>query len=178
MEISINNVEFNDDSWKNLPSQRSWKETYTKAKFFLMSKLLNDQATSVLDKIDKMIEILVRNGDTYENMVLEIAVVYSILTNTNYKLEDLSFSVNKNIENAVQTLVQAGEQNNLNLIFENKEMPYLNKIKLSEYILNLKQPTSVSARFKTLVEAKKIVETFSGKTHKGLMKMLIEACNN
>ena len=63
-------------------------------------------------------------------------------------------------------------------IFENKKMPYLNKIKLAEYICQLEKCESISNRFRVLAESKKVVDLFNGKTHKGLMKMLIELCKN
>lgn len=178
MDISINNVEFNEDSWKNLPKQLGWKQLYAKIKVVLTSKLTEDQTKGVLNEIDNIIEILVRKGDTYESLVLEIAIVYTLLTNTQLNLNDLNLNINQYVEEGVNTLVLASNQGDLKSIFENKKMPYLNKIKLAEYICSLENSKSISNRFRVLAEAKKVVELFGGITHKGLMKMLIELCKN
>lgn len=178
MDISINNVDLNEDSWKNLPKQHSWKQTYANAKLVLSSKLTEEQSKDVLKKIDEVIEMLVRNGDTYESLVLEIAVVYTLLKHTQLELKDLNFKVSQYVEEGVNTLISASQQADLKSIFENKKMPYLNKIKLAEYICSLENSVSISSRFRVLAEAKKVIDLFNGKTHKGLMKILTEICKN
>lgn len=178
MDITINNVDLNEDSWKKLPEQHNWKQVYSKAKYFLMSKLEEDQANDVISKIDSIVKMLVSNGDTYESLVLEIAVVYALIANTQFELKDLNLGINQYIEEGVKTLILAKEQDDLKSIFENKKMPYLNKIKLAEYICQLEKCESISNRFRVLAESKKVVDLFNGKTHKGLMKMLIELCKN
>ena len=178
MEISVHNVDFNEDSWKNLPNQTDWKQLYKSVKTFLNLKLSSEQSKEVVNKIDNVIDILVRYGDTYESLVLEIAVVYGVLTNTQFGLKDLNLNLSQYVEEGANALILSKEKGDISSIFENKKMPYLNKIKLAEYICLLQNNKSTINRFRALAEAKQVIETFNGKTHKGLMNMLTELCKN
>ena len=88
---------------------------------------------TILQEIYDVVIALVKDGHTHEDLVLETAEWYILLKNANLKLSHLKSSLDINVYNGVNILLN----NSIHEICKNTEYLYLDKIKLAEFIVLL-----------------------------------------
>ncbi|MBQ9792818.1 MAG: hypothetical protein IJW32_03665 [Clostridia bacterium] len=174
-EKVLTNAVSYDDSWLSMPFTGNWKETYYFAKNNIKDNFNKKLASHIVDDIKAVLYHLVHDGNTYEDMVLNTAVLYLLVKKTGYDINLIQKKYDKFTYEGVKLLLDRENPDYLKNTFENDDFAYLNKIKLAEYIASLNKLTNSKdvvekTRKKKLVEY--VVKTFEGKTHRGLMTLL------
>lgn len=157
----------------DFPFSNTWKKTYEAIEQSLNEFGDEKEKNRILDKVAKMVNILVRNGNTYEDIVLETAQLYIFSKESEIDADIFEKTYGKYVVQGVKCLNQKLNSNEaLENVFKNQEMRYLSKIKLSEYLIELSSRGSVSKEL--LEEIDEVIKIYNQSTHKGLMKLLIE----
>lgn len=150
-----------------------WKITFETIKRTLIDVVDAGECERIVNKIYKVIDILVREASTYEDLVINIAQIYLFVKNTNLDSKMLEKVYGKKFIDAVNVL-----NNNLTgkaylkAIFENKQYKFLGKIKLAELIEIITSNKQVSKE--TLSEIDEIIASYQDNANQKLMKILKE----
>ncbi len=166
-------VEFFEISENELfPFSKTWKKTFEAIEKSLTEINNETEKERILQKVSNIVNVLVRYGTTYEDLVLETAQLYifakeaKIDANVFEKvygkgMVESIFSLNNTLE------TEAKQQD----VFENQKHKYLGKIKIAEYIGELITRENISKEL--LEEIDMVIKNYKERSHKGLMKMLI-----
>lgn len=164
---------FDISSGEDFPFSNTWKKTYEAIEKSLKEFGDEKEENRILEKVAKIVNILVRNGNTYEDIVLETAELYIFSKESKIDPSIFEKSYGKYVVAGVNCLNQTlNSDKNLESIFKNQDMRYLSKIKLAEYLIALSSSENVSKEL--LDEVDMVIETYNGFTHKRLMNLLIE----
>lgn len=174
-ENFLTNAVSYDDSWLSMPFTGNWKETYYFAKNYIKDNFNKKLSSAMVDNIRAVLYYLVHNGNAYEDLVLNTAILYLLVKKTGYDINLIQKNYDKFTYEGVKLLLDRENPDYLKNTFENDDFAYLNKIKLAEYIASLNKLTNSKdvfekTRKKKLIEH--VIKTFDGKTHKGLMTLL------
>lgn len=174
-ESVLTNAVSYDDSWLSMPFAENWKETYDFAKKHIEDNFNKKLASHMVDDIKAVLYYLVHDGNAYEDMVLNTAVLYLLVKKTGYNINLIEKDYDKFTYEGIKLLLDRENPDYLKNIFENDDFAYLNKIKLAEYIATLNKLSNSEdvvekTRKKKLIEH--VIKTFNGKTHRGLMALL------
>ena len=180
-EQILSNAVSYDESWLSMPFCDKWKETYNFAKKHITENFNKKLASHFVDDIKAVLYNLVYHGKTYEDMVLNTAVLYLLVKKTGYDIKKIEKDYDKYTYEGVKLLLDRDNPEYLNIVFINNDFAYLNKIKLAEYIASLDKLSNSDdivekTRKKKLVEY--VIKTFNGKTHRGLMELLKQTFKN
>ena len=159
------------------PFSKTWKKTFESIEKSL--KELNDEQEKerILQKVASVVNILVRYGTTYEDVVLETAELYIFARETGIDVNVFKHSYgNEMIESIVCLNKALDSEEKRKAVFENLKHRYLGKIKIADYIVELTQNKSLSKEY--LLEVDEVIESYNQNSHKTLMKMLIEERKN
>lgn len=163
------NVEKN---FEFMPFAKTWRKTFECIEACFDAEKVNEETKDkVLTKIVKIVKILVEDGDTYEDIVINTAQLYIFAKEFNFSSDDISSLGGRFVAEGVKTLLT----NDIKAIFENKDMLYLGKIKIAELVVKFVDD-SLSEFEKTQIE--NILNFCEGKTHKGLFCKLKQLKNN
>ena len=155
------------------PFSKTWKKTFETIEKSL--KLLDDEQEKerILQKIVSVVNVLVRYGTTYEDVVLETAELYIFARETGIDESFFKQSYGKEMVESIVCLNKAlDSEEKRKAVFENQKHRYLGKIKIADYIVELTQTGSISKEY--LSEIDEVIESYNQNSHKALMKMLIE----
>ena len=152
-----------------------WKRTFRTIEATLKDICEPEVCEKILDKMASAVSALATYGDTNEDLVLEIAQLYIFSKEANVDAETFENAFGTKVVQAINLLNQDLDSNDkLNLIFENHEFAFLNKIKLAEYIADL---AINNYSEEEIDEIDLVIKNFEGRTQKGLMKKLVEERN-
>ena len=168
-------LDFDDDIV--LPFTNEWKTVYN----FVVKKIRENSAnaSALENDLNENIEIIIKDGEGYEDIVLKTAMLYFLVKNTNFDMQELEQNYSQSVINGVKLLHNDNNIKGLDDIFLNKQYAYLNKIKLAEYIVMLKQLNhQIVDKIKALAKVDNVIKNYKTKTHKKLMGLLIETRNN
>ena len=177
--MSINNkdilLDFDEDIV--LPFTNEWKKTYS----FVVRKIEEHEkdCKQLISKLNKMLNTIIKNGEAYEDIVLKVTMLYFLVKNTAENIEDLEKEYSSTIITNIKILLDDSSSKELDEIFLNKNYAYLNKIKLVEFIYMLKEINNEELvnKVKILAKIDNVIKNYKTKTHKKLMKILIETRN-
>ena len=162
-----------EDDWLNLSfNDGEWKTILASAEEYINKNINKKLAETMLTEIKAVLYTLVHDGNAYEDVVIETALLYLLVKKAVLSFENLEGVYPDFITKAVAVLLDYKSPNYLKNIFKSVDYPYLNKIKLSELIVKIKNLSESGEKEKLIEkidEAKKIVKSFDGITHKGLM---------
>ena len=130
MEELYNNVVELDNEYI-LPSTTKWKNIYKKIVEYFNKNLKDNNLTN---NLNEYLNILIKNGDVHEDVVLKTALYYYLYSHTNLNASDLKES--NSVVEGINILLSGDSK--LSTIFENTKYKYLNKIKLASLLCNLK----------------------------------------
>lgn len=157
-----------------LPFTNEWKKTYS----FVTKKIeeFGKDSKQLVSKLNKMLNTIIKNGEAYEDIVLKATMLYFLVKNTSYNIEDLATEYSQTILNNIKILLNDNNSKELDDIFLNKSYAYLNKIKLVEYIYMLKdiKNEELINQVKVLAKIDNVIKNYQTKTHKKLMNLLID----
>ncbi len=129
--ISNENFELNNlEDWETFPIKKTWKNNFDYIKNSIVGMISKDQEKKIISKIDRMIHILVEESGVYEDIVLNTAQLYVFFDAIKSSTQNFKDLYSKYELKGVEVLIN----NNLDEVFNNTEMLYLEKIKLAEYI--------------------------------------------
>lgn len=150
-----------------------WKNTFETISRTLDSLDNNQEKERILNKIAGVINILVRNASTYEDLVINIAQIYIFMKETSLNAKDFENVYGKKVVDAVGSLNNnlTGESH-LKMIFENEEYKFLGKIKLAEIIETITSNEQISPEL--LLEIDEIIKIYQNNANQKLMKLLKE----
>lgn len=131
-EIYNSIVTINDDYI--FPTSYKWKKVYVFADEYLKENC-KENYSKLKNNLDEFLNVLIKNGDVYEDVVLKTSLYYFLCKNSSFKMNLVKESAA--VKNGVSILTS--KQDNLQKIFTNEEYKYLNKIKLSYLIFELQQ---------------------------------------
>ena len=155
------------------PFSRTWKRTFETIEKALKELNNEQEKERVLQKVASIVNVLVRYGSTYEDVVLETAELYIFARETGIDATFFEQAYGKGMVESVVCLNNSlDSESKRKAVFENKEHRYLGKIKIADYIAELIQNNEPPKKY--LLEIDKVIETYSQNSHKALMKMLIE----
>jgi len=169
---NFDTISFDDDFVGfEIPQSKGWKKSFKFIENFSKNNFNNEESERVVKDTRNMLELLVKEGNAYEDLVLNTALLYYFIKKTGVDFESIKQNFDHTITEGVEVLLS----NNLKEIFESKTMAYLNKIKLAEYVLYLTAPKTdnLVESIKAEKEINEVIKKYNGKTHKGLMKLLI-----
>lgn len=168
-EVDVFDVSENE----NFPFAKTWKKTYEAIEWSLNGFGEPDEKERILRKVSHIVNVLVRFGTTYEDLVLETAEVYVFSKEANLNAEDFEKSYGKYVVEGIKALNQPlSTKAKMKEVFENKEYKYLGKIKIAEYLVDLVLNESISNEY--LKEIDDVIKVYENRVHKNLMKMLKE----
>lgn len=157
---------------EDFPFSNTWKKTYNAIEKSLQEFGDLTERERILKKVAGMVNVLVRHGTTYEDIVLETAQVYIFSKETNLDALQFENAFGRYVVEGAKVLNQElNTDDKVAQVFENKEMRYLGKIKIAEYIVELVLNSDVSKRL--LSEIDTVINKYEKNTHKGLMKILV-----
>ena len=165
-----------EDDWLTLSfNDGEWKTILASAEEYINKNINKKLATTMLTEIKAVLYTLVHDGNAYEDVVIETALLYLLTKKAILSFENLEEVYPDFITKAVAILLDYKNPEYLNNIFNSEDYPYLNKIKLSELIVKLKnldKEKDLEKQKEKTSEAKTIVKKYDGLTHKGLMESL------
>jgi len=176
MSILEKNILLTSDEDIVLPFTVEWKNVYN----FVVKKINETKTTHLIDLLDEFLTILIKDGDTQEDIVLKTAMLYFAARNTHIEMQEIEQKYSQLIVDGVNILLNDSSNTQLDNIFINKKYGYLGKIKLAEYITtlnNLKNKELVE-KIKYIAQVENIFKRYKGKTHKKLLNILIQTKNN
>lgn len=158
----------------DFPFLKTWKKTFKVIEQSLKDFGDEEKKDQILGKITNIINLLVRFGDTEEDLVLETAQLYIFVKEAGLDVEILRQSYSKFVIDGVCCLCQTELENIKKQVFENENYKYLGKIKIAEYLVELVSNASKGK----LIEVDEIIKLYKNKSNKKLMNMLIEERKN
>ena len=169
----INIIDVSSDSEETLIS--GWKNTLKIIELTLSDAEDVSEKDRILKKLTNVINVLVRYGETYEDSVLETALLYVFAKEAKINIDDINENHSEFVVEGVSCLVNASGRNAHKEIFENQGYKYLGKIKIAECLVDL---ASKIVDKKYLAEIDDIIKNYKDRSHNKLMKMLIESRNS
>lgn len=150
-----------------------WKKTFETIKRTLTDVCNEQESERVINKIYKVIEILIREASTYEDLVINIAQIYLFVKETNLDLQMLKKIYGEKFIDAVNVLNNNFDKKaHLKAIFENEEYKFLGKIKLAELIEEMISSKQIEKE--TLLEIDEIIKLYQNNANQKLIKILKE----
>ena len=175
-DISGEVVDVFDITGEDLQFSGSWKKTYEAIELSLADFEDELEKERILNKIAGIINVLVRFGRTYENIVVETAELFVFSKEAGLDSNIFEKTYGKYISDGVACLNQSLDSDEKRKsIFENQDLKYLAKIKIAEYIVDLLANSSVSKEL--LLEIDDVIKNYNQSAYGGLMNMLIEERN-
>lgn len=160
-----------------LPFTNEWKKTYG----YAIKKIEehNKDCDGLKFQLDYILNVVIKVGEAYEDIVLKATMLYFLAKNNLVSITELQQSYSPLLLNNIQLLLNDTNTKSLDEIFLNKEYAYLNKIKLAELIVLLKDATNnqIINKIKLITQVDAIIKKYKNKTHKKLMALLIETRN-
>ena len=154
------------------PFSKTWKKTFEAIEQSL--KVINNEQEKerILQKVSNIVNILVRYGTTYEDLILETAQLYVFSREAGLDPKTFEKAYGKSIVESVICLNNSlDSEEKRKAVFENEKHRYLGKIKIADYLVELAERPSISAEYK--LEIDEVIKNYENRSHKGLMKMLI-----
>ena len=157
---------------EDFPFADTWKKTYDAIERSLQEDTDLRDKERILEKIAGLVNVLVRYGTTYEDIVLETAQVYVFSKEAGVDASNFERIFGKYVIEGAKCLNQKLDtEEKIKSVFENAEMKYLGKIKIAEYIIDLVLNGKDSKDL--LIEIDAVLNKYKDKSHKGLIKLLI-----
>lgn len=167
-EVDVFDITENED----FPFAKTWKTTYETIEASLNDYGDEKEKERILKKISHIVNVLVRFGNTYEDIVLETAELYVFAKEAGLDSTMFENVYGKHVSKGVQILCQDAEnEQRLKDIFENREIRYLAKIQVAEYLVDFVLKKSSSKKF--IEEVDYVLNNYGKRVHKNLMDMLI-----
>ena len=161
---------------EDFPFADTWKKTYSAIEQSLGEFGDLTEKEKILEKVAGIVNVLVRYGSTYEDIVLETAQVYIFCKESQLNPNDFANVFGKYVILGANCLNQKlDSEEKMKQVFENAEMRYLGKIKIAEYILDL--IFNGEDKEKLLFEIDTVLNKYKDRSHKGLIKILITECD-
>ena len=107
------------------PTSYKWKKVYDFANKYLKENC-KDNYSKLKNNLDEFLNVLIKNGDVYEDVVLKTSLYYFLYKNSPFKMDLVEESTA--VSNGVSILTTT--KNSLQKIFTNEDYKYLNKIKI------------------------------------------------
>ena len=155
------------EEWETLPFSKSWKKTFERIEQTLEGGVPESIKQQLMQKIQRMIELLVRVGETYEDVVINTAQLYLFAKDMNLNVYDFENFYSKFVIEGANLLINGS----LKDVFENNEMLYLEKIKLAEYIVDLEERKTTS---ELLSEIDVVVKNYKSILNGELLEVLLK----
>ncbi len=172
-ELQDAGVEFFDVSENELfPFSTTWKKTFEAIEKSLKELNNEQEKERILQKVSNIVNVLVRYGTTYEDIVLEIAELYIFAREAKIAPDFFEKSYGKGIVESVICLNNALDtEEKRKAVFENEKHRYLGKIKIADYLVELVENKSISKEYKKEID--EVIKHYENRSHKALMRMLI-----
>lgn len=172
-ELQIAGVEIFDVSENELfPFSKTWKKTFEAIEKSLKELNNESEKERILQKVSNIVNVLVRYGTTYEDIVLETAELYVFASEAKIDPKFFERAYGKGmVESVVSLNKELDTDEKLKEVFENQKHKYLGKIKIANYLVEMAQNESISKEYIAEIDA--VIKNYKERSHKGLMKMLI-----
>ena len=147
----------------------NWKSTLKMKKKYIQKHYDKKEQSLILSKLNDFVETLIIEGNATEDVVIKTGIVFytTKLTGCNVVVAFPKLSVP--VHEGLEILL-----NNPDKVFSNLKYSYLNKIKITECITELKYSVKKSEDIKLLAEVDKIIKKYKNFSNKNLMSLLIE----
>ena len=155
------------EEWETLPFSKSWKKTFERIEQTLEGGVPETIKNQLLNKIERMVELLVRVGETYEDIVINTSQLYLFSKEMKLNVYDFENFYSKYVIEGTNLLINGS----LKEIFENKDMLYLEKIKLVDYIVELE---SGKTSPQLLSEIDAVVKNYKSILNDELLEVLLK----
>lgn len=155
------------EEWETLPFSKNWKKTFERIEQTLEGGVSEKIKQQLMQKIQRMIELLVRVGETYEDVVINTAQLYLFAKEMKLNVYDFENFYSKYVIEGANVLINGS----LKEVFENNEMLYLEKIKLAEYIVDLEERKTTS---ELLSEIDVVVKNYKSILNGELLEVLLK----
>ena len=178
MELFDENSNFDfSEGYVDFPFAGDIETSYLKIEKLIDEHNLKQTKLNVLKNIMDVIDLLTGLGNGYEELLLDTAQLYILSKLTKIDLNSANKYFDKYaIEGAKILSNKILDKNEyIESVFENKEYRYLGKIKIADYIFELKE--FGKNKLKSLDkfdEIKLVVSKYENKSQKDLMKKLKE----
>lgn len=172
----VSNVDFSSDYF-DLPFAGDIEASFDKIENLLKNERLENLKLAVLKNAAEVIELLTGFGNAYEELVLDTAQLYILAKLTKLNLDKAATYFDKYAIEGAKILANNTllEEEYIKSVFENREYRYLAKIKIADYIFEIKENGKQRCKQSgKLDEIKKIINLYGEKSQKDLMKYLKE----
>ncbi len=153
------------------PFSKTWKNTFQLIKSTIDSIADEQKSLVVTNKISEMVNILIRNAEVYEDVVLNTAQLYVFAKETGINISDFSDVYSQIVIDGCKNLLS----NNNDNIFGVSSFRYLEKIKLAELIYEVKNNAG-SQILKQEIDY--IIQNYSKYLNVKLLNILIDEMQN
>ena len=154
------------EEWETSPFSKNWKKTFEQIEQTLEGGVPENVKAKLISRIERMIDLLVRVGETYEDIVINTSQLYLFVKELNLNVRDFESFYSKYVIWGAELL----SNGSLKEIFENKDMLYLEKIKLAEYIVLLQDGETVAEISK---EIDAVVKNYKSILNSDLLEVLM-----
>lgn len=153
----------------------NWKETLEYINKNLSQK---ENFIQYIDSIMNVVTILIKCGSTYENSVLNTAMLQMFIKFTNTDYNKLNCKYDKSIVESIKIFNQDQNwESHINNILKNSKYKYLSKIELSIILNNIRESKKNKNETKLLEEKKKFLyleKKYENKLHNYLFAKIKE----
>ena len=154
------------------PFSKTWKKTFEAIEKSLKELNNEPEKERILQKVSNIVNVLVRFGTTYEDIVLEIAELYVFSREANIDPKFFEKAYGKGVVESVICLNNALDTDEKRkAVFENEKHRYLGKIKIADYLVEIADNPKISKEYK--LEIDEVIKHYKERSHKALMRMLI-----
>lgn len=129
-----------NEGWEEFSQTQIWKKALEFAKKKHEGQF-RDEGVPYFEHIKGVMEILINETNTYDDIVLTIAALHDVLEDTDCTYEELEKIFGSNIAGSVNLLTRKEGQSfdeYAKNIFENEDYPYVRKVKLADRLHNLR----------------------------------------
>lgn len=178
MEIVDENivVDFSEED-DLLPFSGNIKDSFYKIEHILDENNLSSSKLLVLKNTMEVVDYLVGLGNVQEQLVIDTALVYILLKHVDVNEKILVDYFNKFVISGAFDMVKNIDNFEFNskLVFENRDHLYLSKIKVADYIFELKSFDNENDMRKSSIyrQVKIIIERYRTNLQKDLLNELL-----
>ena len=168
-------VDFND--YDNLlPFMGDLKQSFSKIEEIIDKNGFSKDKLSILKNIVEVVDYLAEFGNVHEQLVFDTAQVYILFKFTALEIEKVEKYFSKYVLLGAKIMVENFHNFDLYMknVFDNDEFTYLSKIKIADYIFELKSYKAKADMKKSMFykQAQVIIDKFGDMSQKGLMNEL------
>lgn len=168
-----------NEGWEEFAHTENWKKALEFAKVKHEGQF-RDEGVPYFEHIKGVMEILIKETNTFDDTVLTIAALHDVLEDTDCTYEELKRIFGTTVADSVDLLTRKPGQSfdeYAKAIFENEDFPYARKIKLADRLHNLRdlpKTNNPEKIVKKVKETERCILPYEGQVSGELMKKVKE----